>query len=136
MSAVSLMPRWPGRGARKNSSEHHAHVAPVIGLSYHKCGQVLDEPRQCLIQCLLRQSHSVGKLSEKSGTDWRRTTIGKYLDKDRTGDAQPLVKLAVRIFSLVPISMADERTGSTFTWVNSPLRSRQQVNHQQGFGTL
>lgn len=23
--------------------------------------------------------------------------------------------------------MADERTGSTFTWLNSPLRSRQQV---------
>ncbi|KAG1793722.1 uncharacterized protein HD556DRAFT_1308549 [Suillus plorans] len=53
-----------------------------------------------------------------------------YLDKDRSGDAQPLAsnqRLAVRIFSLVPNSMADERTGSTFTWLNSPLRSRQQA---------
>ncbi|KAG1826379.1 dynein heavy chain, N-terminal region 1-domain-containing protein [Suillus variegatus] len=53
-----------------------------------------------------------------------------YLDKDRSGDAQPLAsnqRLAVRIFSLVPNSMADEQTGSTFTWLNSPLHSWQQA---------
>ncbi|KAG0701296.1 hypothetical protein DFH29DRAFT_755081, partial [Suillus ampliporus] len=59
--------------------------------------------------------------TDESAYEW-----WSYMDKDRSGDAQPL-RLAVRISALVPNSMADERTGSTFTWLNSPLRSRQQV---------
>ncbi|KIJ59093.1 hypothetical protein HYDPIDRAFT_162797 [Hydnomerulius pinastri MD-312] len=45
-------------------------------------------------------------------------------------DGEVLGALAVKIFSAVPISMADERTMSTITWLNSPRRS------SQGVGTL
>lgn len=38
--------------------------------------------------------------------------------------------LAVKLFSIVPNSMADERTVSVFTWLNSRLRNAQ------GVGTL
>jgi hypothetical protein len=36
-------------------------------------------------------------------------------------------RLGVAIFAIVPNSMVDEQTGSTFTWLNSHLRNRQQV---------
>ncbi|KIJ07798.1 hypothetical protein PAXINDRAFT_89809 [Paxillus involutus ATCC 200175] len=45
-------------------------------------------------------------------------------------DGGVLGALALKIFSAVPISMADERTMSTITWLNSPRRSAQ------GVGTL
>ncbi|KAF9235996.1 hypothetical protein BU15DRAFT_33995, partial [Melanogaster broomeanus] len=35
--------------------------------------------------------------------------------------------LAMKIFAAVPISMVDERTMSTITWLNSPRRSRQDI---------
>ena len=35
--------------------------------------------------------------------------------------------LAVKIYSVVVNSMADERTGSKFTWFNSALRGNQNV---------
>ena len=38
-----------------------------------------------------------------------------------------LQHLAVKLFSIVPNSMADERTVSVFTWLNSRLRSAQSV---------
>jgi hypothetical protein len=67
------------------------------------------------------------------------------LDQDRSNDTQPLAvstkystcpgltnlvhakRLGVAIFAIVPNSMVDEQTGSTFTWLNSHLRNRQQV---------
>ncbi|KAH9916556.1 hypothetical protein B0H21DRAFT_770539 [Amylocystis lapponica] len=39
--------------------------------------------------------------------------------------AEILAILAVKLYSVVPNSMADERTASTFTWINSPSRNRQ-----------
>ncbi|TFK52816.1 hypothetical protein OE88DRAFT_1608814, partial [Heliocybe sulcata] len=41
--------------------------------------------------------------------------------------ADILAMLAIRIFSILVNSMADERTGSRMTWLNSPLRGNQQV---------
>ena len=35
--------------------------------------------------------------------------------------------MAIKLFSVMPSSMADERTMSTFTWLNSALRNRQLV---------
>lgn len=35
--------------------------------------------------------------------------------------------LAIKLYSVVPVSMADERTVSTVTWLNSPTRSRQDI---------
>lgn len=37
--------------------------------------------------------------------------------------------IAVKLFSIVPSSMVDERTMSTFTWLNSPRRNRQLVSN-------
>lgn len=39
--------------------------------------------------------------------------------------AKILAMLAVKIFSICVNSMADERTNSTITWLNSPQRGRQ-----------
>jgi hypothetical protein len=36
--------------------------------------------------------------------------------------------LAVKIFSVMPISMVDERAMSVVTWVNSARRRRQKVS--------
>ncbi|KAG1773392.1 hypothetical protein EV702DRAFT_1270434 [Suillus placidus] len=61
------------------------------------------------------------KFDRKLRTDETAYEWWNYLNKDRSGDAQPIARLAVRIFALVPNSMADldERTGSIFTWPNS-----------------
>ncbi|KII84265.1 hypothetical protein PLICRDRAFT_358654 [Plicaturopsis crispa FD-325 SS-3] len=40
-------------------------------------------------------------------------------------DARILAHLAIRLFAMTPNSMADERTASEFTWLNSARRSRQ-----------
>ncbi|KAG2344826.1 hypothetical protein BDR05DRAFT_831433, partial [Suillus weaverae] len=37
--------------------------------------------------------------------------------------------LAIKLYSIViPVSMADRRTVSTITWLNSPTRSRQDIS--------
>jgi hypothetical protein len=46
---------------------------------------------------------------------------------EKCPDAQILSMLAVKLFAIMVNSMADERTNSTFTWLNSPLRGRQDV---------
>ncbi|PIL29837.1 hypothetical protein GSI_08044 [Ganoderma sinense ZZ0214-1] len=53
----------------------------------------------------------------------------KRLDEDssRKEAVQPLAFLARGIFAVTPNSMADERTQSTYTWLNSNLRNRQSV---------
>ena len=35
--------------------------------------------------------------------------------------------LAIKIYAILVNSMPDERTGSTLTWFNSPLRANQDV---------
>ncbi|KAH9913486.1 hypothetical protein B0H21DRAFT_857827 [Amylocystis lapponica] len=47
---------------------------------------------------------------------------------EKSPQADVLAPLAIKIFSVVPNSMADERTASTFTWINRPLRSRQHLD--------
>ncbi|KAH7067837.1 hypothetical protein BKA62DRAFT_629032, partial [Auriculariales sp. MPI-PUGE-AT-0066] len=42
--------------------------------------------------------------------------------------ANVLATIALRILEILPNSMPDERTGSTFTWMNSPLRGSQKVD--------
>ena len=41
--------------------------------------------------------------------------------------SQNFQHLASKLFSIVPNSMAEERTVSTFTWLNSRLRNNQSV---------
>ncbi|KAF8600206.1 hypothetical protein BDV93DRAFT_559689 [Ceratobasidium sp. AG-I] len=41
--------------------------------------------------------------------------------------AKLLAYFAIKLFSIVPNSMTDERTVSTFTWLNSALRNHQDV---------
>ena len=36
--------------------------------------------------------------------------------------------LAIKLYSVVPVSMADKRTVSTITWLKSPTRSRQDIS--------
>ncbi|KAJ7330403.1 hypothetical protein DFH08DRAFT_815310 [Mycena albidolilacea] len=57
-------------------------------------------------------------------------------------DSDVLAALAVKIFSANPVSMPDERSVSTTTWINTALRNRQDVstvsNHFaiQGFNQM
>ncbi|KAL5476441.1 hypothetical protein ACEPAI_3446 [Sanghuangporus weigelae] len=56
-------------------------------------------------------------------------TAGEWWAKlDKNPDAQPLTKLAHSLFEILPNSMCDEHTASTFTWLNSPLRNKQDVS--------
>ncbi|KAF8833058.1 hypothetical protein BDN67DRAFT_1017999 [Paxillus ammoniavirescens] len=59
----------------------------------------------------------------ESTTDW-------WVAVEQDEDGEVLGALALKIFSAVPISMANEHTMSTITWLNSPRRSTQ------GVGTL
>ncbi|OJA15131.1 hypothetical protein AZE42_12680, partial [Rhizopogon vesiculosus] len=49
--------------------------------------------------------------------------------RDKLADVLPVI--AVKLFSSVPISMADERTMSTITWLNSPRRANQDIGTLQ-----
>ncbi|THV03439.1 hypothetical protein K435DRAFT_914113, partial [Dendrothele bispora CBS 962.96] len=49
----------------------------------------------------------------------------EHLSRDDSADV--LGTIAVKIFAILPNSMPDERTGSNFTWFNSPLRGNQTV---------
>ncbi|TFY51406.1 hypothetical protein EVJ58_g10585 [Rhodofomes roseus] len=42
--------------------------------------------------------------------------------------ADILATLAIKLYAVVPNSMADERTASAFTWLNSVSRNRQQLS--------
>jgi hypothetical protein len=44
--------------------------------------------------------------------------------------------LAIKLFSMTPNSMADERTASTFSWFNSPYRSSQKPSTLVRFAQL
>jgi hypothetical protein len=46
---------------------------------------------------------------------------------EQFASAKILAMLAIKLFSITVNSMADERTNSTLTWFNSPLRGRQDV---------
>ncbi|KAG1859014.1 hypothetical protein DFJ58DRAFT_658524, partial [Suillus subalutaceus] len=48
---------------------------------------------------------------------------------DELADVLPII--AIKMFSAVPISMADERTMSTITWLNSPRRANQNLGTLQ-----
>ncbi|KAG1823727.1 uncharacterized protein BJ212DRAFT_1574327 [Suillus subaureus] len=48
---------------------------------------------------------------------------------DEFADVLPII--AIKMFSAVPISMADERTMSTITWLNSPRRANQNLETLQ-----
>ncbi|GJE84361.1 hypothetical protein PsYK624_004370 [Phanerochaete sordida] len=54
---------------------------------------------------------------------WDRLNV----DQTPSNPAQPLAWLCSAMFALCPNSIADERTGSTFTWMNSYLRNRLEV---------
>ncbi|KAL5490634.1 hypothetical protein ACEPAI_5468 [Sanghuangporus weigelae] len=58
----------------------------------------------------------------------RNGSAGEWWAKlDKNPDAQPLAKLARSLFEVLPNSMSDERTASTFTWMNTPLRNKQDA---------
>ncbi|KAJ3805203.1 ribonuclease H-like domain-containing protein [Lentinula aff. lateritia] len=60
-------------------------------------------------------------VGDKSVLEWW-TELGKH------PKARVLAYLGVKAYSALANSMADERTGSRFTWFNSALRNRQKVN--------
>ncbi|KAF8589850.1 hypothetical protein K439DRAFT_1612419 [Ramaria rubella] len=76
---------------------------------------------------------------DQSVLDWWRTIADHLLaNMLAVGTLTPLKILiwsshmsqfvAIKLFSVMPSSMADERTMSTFTWLNSPLCNRQLVS--------
>ncbi|KAI8990589.1 ribonuclease H-like domain-containing protein [Trametes punicea] len=57
-----------------------------------------------------------------------QTVLQWWRKVQRDEDAQVLGALAIKIFSVVPHSMADERLMSVITWLNGPRRAAQQVH--------
>ncbi|KAH9936967.1 ribonuclease H-like domain-containing protein, partial [Amylocystis lapponica] len=57
----------------------------------------------------------------QSPLDWWRNL-------EKNGQADIISILAIKLFSIMPNSMAEERTASTFTWLNRALRSRQHLD--------
>ncbi|KAG1748346.1 ribonuclease H-like domain-containing protein [Suillus paluster] len=51
-----------------------------------------------------------------------------WLAVQKDENARVLGALAIKLYSVVPVSMADERTVSTIMWLNSPTRSRQDIS--------
>ncbi|KAG2060034.1 hypothetical protein BDR06DRAFT_1003087 [Suillus hirtellus] len=100
--------------------KYEKQKVPIANLSISEANTRLKD----LVKKYLKKVYPFDRelQTDESAYEW-----WSYLDKDRSGDAQPLARLAVQIFVLVSNSMADERTGSTFTWLNSPLCSQQQV---------
>ncbi|KZP05714.1 hypothetical protein FIBSPDRAFT_709089, partial [Athelia psychrophila] len=56
------------------------------------------------------------------------TALTWWVSVQRSPQAQVLGALAIKLFSVLPISMEDERTVSTITWLNSAARSSQEVS--------
>ncbi|KAL5512313.1 hypothetical protein ACEPAG_3305 [Sanghuangporus baumii] len=58
----------------------------------------------------------------------KNSAAGEWWAKlDRNPDSQPLARLARTLFEILPNSMCDEHTASTFTWLNQPLRNKQDA---------
>ncbi|KAG1869563.1 hypothetical protein F4604DRAFT_1926958 [Suillus subluteus] len=55
--------------------------------------------------------------------DWWLAAV----QKDENAQVLQVGALAIKLYSVVPVSMADERTVSTITWLTSPPRSRQDI---------
>ncbi|KAI0643696.1 ribonuclease H-like domain-containing protein [Trametes meyenii] len=60
-------------------------------------------------------------------TDTGRPVLQWWLDLAVHPDARVLAILAIKLYSIAVNSMADERTASNFSWFNSALRNRQEV---------
>ncbi|KAG2055260.1 hypothetical protein BDR06DRAFT_1007163 [Suillus hirtellus] len=100
--------------------KYEKRKVPIANLSISEANTQLKD----LIKKYLKKTYPFDR---KLQTDEMAYEWWSYLDKNCSNDAQPLARLAVQIFALIPNSMADEQTGSTFTWLNSPLHSQQQV---------
>ncbi|KAJ7224559.1 hypothetical protein GGX14DRAFT_651037 [Mycena pura] len=61
------------------------------------------------------------------GLDAGQAASAWYSQLQMHPHAKILAMLAVKIFSICVNSMADERTNSTITWLNSPQRGRQDI---------
>ncbi|KAF8581806.1 hypothetical protein K439DRAFT_1513241 [Ramaria rubella] len=55
--------------------------------------------------------------------------VGWWRTLSENPEADVLSFLAIKLYSICPNSMADERTASTFTWLNSAVRNRQLVKN-------
>ncbi|KAG2132129.1 uncharacterized protein EDB93DRAFT_1340200 [Suillus bovinus] len=51
-----------------------------------------------------------------------------WLAVQKDENARVLGALAIKLYSVVPVLMADKRTVSTITWLKSPTRSRQDIS--------
>ncbi|KAG8700103.1 hypothetical protein FRC09_006175, partial [Ceratobasidium sp. 395] len=84
------------------------------------------EAKEALRRQVLLYGSATYPFSEKIGKNMSAYQWWEPLQKNPASNL--LAKyLARKLFSITPNSMADERTVSTFGWLNSALRSRQDV---------
>ncbi|KIJ56071.1 hypothetical protein M422DRAFT_239273 [Sphaerobolus stellatus SS14] len=80
------------------------------------------ELRTQLLNCALGAWPFANKDMKNGPLEW-------WKDLQEHPNARALTMLAIKIFSIFPNSMADERTASTMTWFNSAVRNRQDVSN-------
>ncbi|EMD37924.1 hypothetical protein CERSUDRAFT_73706 [Gelatoporia subvermispora B] len=57
-----------------------------------------------------------------------QTALKWWKELEHVPQAEILAALAIKLFSIMPNSMPEERTVSNFTWMNSALRNRQHLS--------
>ncbi|KAG9110107.1 hypothetical protein FRC07_008235 [Ceratobasidium sp. 392] len=83
------------------------------------------EAKEALRQQVLLYATATYPFSEKIGKNMLAYQWWKPLQENPS--SKLLAYFALKLFSITPNSMADERTVSAFGWLNSALRSRQDV---------
>ncbi|KAJ7571875.1 hypothetical protein C8J56DRAFT_1086552 [Mycena floridula] len=102
-------------------SIYHDQENTIDGLS---AGEATIQLRQQI------DSYAAGKwpFNEPPSEDSQKTVFSWWKRLTKNPDAKVLATLAVKLFAMTPNSMADERTASVFTWLNSARRSSQNFS--------
>ncbi|KAI0739259.1 ribonuclease H-like domain-containing protein [Daedaleopsis nitida] len=99
--------------------EYEQRNTPITSLTVHEANAALKDQ----VALFVTRSWPFGRPLSASSDPfewWKR--LNEYIPQ-----AQPLAHLARIVFAITPNSMADERTQSSYTWLNSYLGSRQSV---------
>ncbi|KAI0069879.1 hypothetical protein K474DRAFT_1713828 [Panus rudis PR-1116 ss-1] len=98
--------------------EYEIRKSPIAGLS---AGDALDRLNEQV------KTYVIGAYPFEKPLRASEGPRSWWLQVQKNEDSEPLATLAIIIFSLCPNSMSEERTASTFTWLNSHLRAHQKA---------
>ncbi|EED78338.1 predicted protein [Postia placenta Mad-698-R] len=126
--------------SRYHPSGYHYH-SPL--LTRNEYGNLVDaKPDEICTRMQLRNPR-LANLTPGAALNALKSELKAYAKKrnpffwwvkmQQDDDAHILGALAIKLYSVVPNSMADERTMSMITWLNSACRSKQDVRTLQDY---